>query len=65
MVFFIIYILVFLQFSLNKQLLSTIAANCERFIGTQGGGMDQAIAFLAEKGISLEEEKNYFICCIF
>lgn len=38
------------QFSLNKKRLSTIAAECERYIGTQGGGMDQAIAFLAQEG---------------
>lgn len=43
-----IYIL--FQYSLNKELLSTIAAHCERYIGTQGGGMDQAIAFLAQEG---------------
>lgn len=38
------------QFSLNKTNLADIAAKCERYIGTQGGGMDQAIAFLAVKG---------------
>lgn len=38
------------QFSLNKTHLADIAAKCERYIGTQGGGMDQAIAFLAIKG---------------
>lgn len=38
------------QFSLNKTNLADIAAKCERYIGTQGGGMDQAIAFLAIKG---------------
>lgn len=36
--------------SLNKELLSNISADCERYIGTQGGGMDQAIAFLAVEG---------------
>lgn len=30
--------------------MSTISATCERYIGTQGGGMDQAIAFLAKEG---------------
>lgn len=46
------------KFSLNKQYLATVAANCERFIGTQGGGMDQAIAFLAEKGCAQYIEWN-------
>lgn len=41
----------FLQFTLDKKRLSAIAAECERYIGTQGGGMDQAIAFLAQEGI--------------
>lgn len=35
---------------LNKNTLATVSANCERYIGTQGGGMDQAIAFLAQQG---------------
>lgn len=36
--------------TLDKNTLSSIAAECEQHIGTQGGGMDQAIAFLAERG---------------
>uniref|UniRef100_A0A0K8TKS2 Putative galactokinase n=1 Tax=Tabanus bromius TaxID=304241 RepID=A0A0K8TKS2_TABBR len=35
---------------LPSQKLASIAAVCERYIGTQGGGMDQAIAFLAQPG---------------
>uniref|UniRef100_A0A336LF07 CSON008430 protein n=1 Tax=Culicoides sonorensis TaxID=179676 RepID=A0A336LF07_CULSO len=43
---------------LHKQKLATIAAQCERYIGTQGGGMDQAIAFLAEHGTAQYIEWN-------
>lgn len=35
--------------TLNKIDIASLCARCERYIGTQGGGMDQAIAFLAEK----------------
>lgn len=35
---------------MNKFKLADISAKCERYIGTQGGGMDQAIAFLATEG---------------
>uniref|UniRef100_T1GSX9 GHMP kinase N-terminal domain-containing protein n=1 Tax=Megaselia scalaris TaxID=36166 RepID=T1GSX9_MEGSC len=35
---------------LDKKHLASISATCERYIGTQGGGMDQAIAYLAKKG---------------
>ncbi|XP_072242158.1 N-acetylgalactosamine kinase [Leuresthes tenuis] len=38
------------QKSLSKVTLAEICAKCERYIGTEGGGMDQSISFLAEKG---------------
>lgn len=37
--------------SLARDTLAEICARCERHVGTQGGGMDQAIAFLATAGI--------------
>lgn len=43
---------------LNKQELATISADCERYIGTQGGGMDQAIAYLAKQGCAQFIEWN-------
>ncbi|KAK4305187.1 hypothetical protein Pmani_022907 [Petrolisthes manimaculis] len=36
--------------SLARDMLAEICARCERHVGTQGGGMDQAIAFLATAG---------------
>lgn len=44
--------------ALNRQLLATISASCEKFIGTEGGGMDQAICFLAKKGCAQYIEFN-------
>lgn len=38
------------QKSLSKVTLAEICAKCERYIGTEGGGMDQSISFLAERG---------------
>lgn len=38
------------KLNLTKQKLADISSSCERYIGTQGGGMDQAIAFLANEG---------------
>lgn len=36
--------------NLTKEELANLATKSERYIGTQGGGMDQAISFLATKG---------------
>ncbi|KAG1714568.1 N-acetylgalactosamine kinase [Nymphon striatum] len=35
---------------MNKFELATLAARCEKYVGTEGGGMDQAISFLAKTG---------------
>lgn len=43
-------ILLFEKLPLKKFKLVEISTKCERYIGTQGGGMDQAIAFLATEG---------------
>ncbi|CAL7936250.1 unnamed protein product [Xylocopa violacea] len=46
------------QHQLSKQKLATISAEAERYIGTQGGGMDQAIAFLGKSGSAMLIEFN-------
>ena len=37
---------------LTRTQLADIASRCERFVGTMGGGMDQAISFLSERGVA-------------
>lgn len=46
------------QHQLSKRELATISANAERYIGTQGGGMDQAIAFFGKAGSAMLIEFN-------
>ncbi|KAM8974170.1 N-acetylgalactosamine kinase, partial [Pelodytes ibericus] len=36
--------------TLSKVEIAETSARCERYIGTEGGGMDQSISFLAEEG---------------
>lgn len=44
--------------SLSKVALAETCAKCERYIGTEGGGMDQSISFLAEEGTAKLIEFN-------
>lgn len=43
---------------LPKTELATLSAECEHYIGTAGGGMDQAIAFCATEGCAKHIEFN-------
>ncbi|XP_062848099.1 N-acetylgalactosamine kinase [Trichomycterus rosablanca] len=46
------------QQSISKVVLAETCAKCERYIGTEGGGMDQSISFLAEEGTAKLIEFN-------
>ncbi|KAF4513922.1 UNVERIFIED_CONTAM: hypothetical protein B566_EDAN017903 [Ephemera danica] len=46
------------QLRLSRFELAALSASCEQYIGTQGGGMDQAIAFLGTKGCAKLIEFN-------
>ncbi|XP_016133222.1 N-acetylgalactosamine kinase-like [Sinocyclocheilus grahami] len=46
------------QKHLSKVTLAETCAKCERYIGTEGGGMDQSISFLAEEGTAKLIEFN-------
>lgn len=43
---------------LSKKELSELCAQCERYIGTEGGGMDQAISLMAHHGMAKLIEFN-------
>lgn len=57
------------QYEISKEKLANLCAECERYIGTQGGGMDQAIAFLATKGqynpFSFSSSRKFIFAGIF
>lgn len=46
-----ICVCVWFQLKMTKLEIASLSAKSERYIGTEGGGMDQAIAFLGTKGL--------------
>jgi N-acetylgalactosamine kinase len=44
--------------SISRSELADLASRCERYVGTQGGGMDQAVSLLASEGAALHVEFN-------
>ncbi|XP_069686505.1 N-acetylgalactosamine kinase-like [Periplaneta americana] len=46
------------KLNLSKLEIASLSATSERYIGTQGGGMDQAIAFLGTKGCAKHIQFN-------
>jgi len=47
----IMYLRLWFQLKMSKLEIASLSAASERYIGTEGGGMDQAIAFLGTKGL--------------
>lgn len=49
--------------SWSKLALASLSAHAERFIGTAGGGMDQAICFLAQRGAAMQIDFEPTLSC--
>lgn len=49
-----------LGLSIPKERLAQVFADGERYVGTQGGGMDQAVCILSEEGKALKIDFNPF-----